>query len=208
MPLTFRDIQNAVIANGFNEGDRANVKTWIQFRHAWLWDAEEWTFRQGTATVTFTANSPDVAGLPTDFNAAVVLYNQNGDPVRPIKDFREFYNLYNPNLPTVTGPPEAFTVLDGQIVVGPNGDGSTGFLVYDKSKPTLSADDDMTGLPDGYDLALVHGGKAEGFKLTNIPLAQNFDDDFTAAVNALRRNYLTGIRAAGSRQLGAYWAGR
>jgi hypothetical protein len=31
------------------------------------------------------------------------------------------------------------------------------------------ADGDPTGLPEGYDLALVHGGKAEGFKLKNDP---------------------------------------
>jgi hypothetical protein len=73
-----------------------------------------------------------------------------------------------------------------------------------RAKPTLVNDGDPTGLPDGYDLALVHGGKAEGFKLSNVPLWQGFDDDFTAFANAMRRNYLTGLRASTSKQLGAF----
>jgi hypothetical protein len=51
---------------------------------------------------------------------------------------------------------------------------------------------------------LVHGGKAEGFKLANVPLWQAFDADFTAAANVLQRSYLTGIRG----QVGQFGSGR
>ena len=75
-------------------------------------------------------------------------------------------------------------------------------LVYEKSKPMLVDDNDTTGLPDGYDLALVHGGKAEGFKLSNVPLWEGFDQDFSAAATALEKDYLTGIRGQNN-QLGS-----
>lgn len=207
MSMTFVQLQNSVIANGFEEADRADVKNWIAFRHAWLWDLEEWTFRQASAAVTFTANSQTVASVPADFRHAIVLYDSQGTQLRPMRDHREFFNLYNANLGNGSGPPEAFTVVGGVLTVGPAGDGSTGILVYEKSKPALVNDGDTTGLPEGYDLALVHGGKAEGFKLFNVPLWQGFDDDFTAAVNAMRRNYLTSIRGQVG-QMGAYHPGQ
>jgi hypothetical protein len=204
--MTFKAIQDAVIDKAFNESDRANVKNWIVFRHAWLWDLCEWQFKFGTATVTFTANSQIVGSLPTDFLTAITLYDTNGIPVAPVRDFRTFFDTFNANLQNGSGSPEAFTVLDSQMFVGPAGDGTTGLLVYEKSKPALVNDTDTTGLPDGYDLALVHGGKAEGFKLANVPLWQGFDEDFTAAANAMQRQYLTSIRGQVG-QMGAYRPG-
>lgn len=201
--LTFKAIQDAVLADAFDESKRADCKNWINFRHAWLWDLCEWTFKFATATVTFASNSQQASGLPADFGIALVLYDSTGAPVTPVRDFRKFFDHFNANLQAGAGSPEAFTVLDGQIFIGPNGDGSTGLLVYERTRPTLVNDSDSTGLPDGYDLALVHGGKAEGFKLANVPLWQGFDDDFTAAANALQRNYLTGIRGQVG-QHGAY----
>lgn len=208
MSLTFLELQNAVISKSFEESDRDDVKNWITFRHAWLWDLCEWTFKQDTATVTFTSNSQTVGGLPSDFLIALALYDSNGAPVTPVRDITAFFDRYNANLHNGSGRPEAFTVVGTTLLVGPAGDGSTGLLVYEKSKPMLVDDNDTTGLPDGYDLALVHGGKAEGFKLSNIPgLSQQFDGDFTAATNALQRTYLTGVRGPVG-QFGAYRPGR
>lgn len=207
MNLTFKQIQDAVLADSFDESKRADVKNWIAFRHTWLWDLCEWTFRFGTATVVFTQGSQIVGSMPTDFRIAIALYDSNGVEIRPVRDMRSFLDRYNANLANGTGSPGAFTVIGTQLMVGPAGDGSSGVLAYEKSKPTLVNDGDLTGLPDGYDLALVHGGKAEGFKLANIPLWQGFDDDFTAASNALQRNYLTAVRGQVG-QMGAFRPGQ
>lgn len=208
MSLTFKEIQDAVISKSFDETDRSDVKNWITFRHAWLWDLCEWSFKTGTGTVTFTAGSQTVSSVPDDFLIALALYDSQGAPVTAVRDFNQFFNHYNANLGNGSGSPEAFTVVGTQILVGPAGDGTSGLLVYQKSKPMLVDDNDTTELPDGYDVALVHGGKAEGFKLSNIPnLAQQFDGDFTAATNALQRTYLTAIRGQAP-QFGSYRPGR
>lgn len=207
MSLTFKQLQDAVLADGFAEAKRADCKNWINFRHAWLWGLNEWTFRFATATVTFTANSQTVGNLPTDFHAAICLYDSNGYPIAPVRDFRKFFGDYNQNINNGSGRPSAYTVIASQIMVGPAGDGSSGLLVYEKAKPTLVNDGDTTGLPDGYDLALVHGGKAEGFKLANVPLWQGFDQDFVAATTALERDYMTGIRGQVG-QMSAYRPGQ
>jgi len=207
MSMTFKNIQDAVLADAFDESRRVDVKNWIIFRHAWLWDLCEWQFRFGTATVVFTVNTQLVGSMPVDFKTAIALYDGNGAIVRAMRDMRGFYDSYNANLGNATGAPEVFTVVGSQLFVGPQGDGSSGLLVYEKAKPALVNDTDLTGLPDGYDLALVHGGKAEGFKLSNVPLWQAFDADFTAASNALQRNYLTAIRGQVG-QMGAYRPGQ
>jgi hypothetical protein len=207
MSLTFKALQDAVLADAFDESKRADAKNWITFRHAWLWDLYEWTFRFGTANVVFTAGSQIVGSMPADFRIALNLFNSTGGEVRGIRDARTFFASYNANLANGSGSPEAYTAVASQLFVGPAGDGSSGLLVYEKSKPALVNDGDLSGLPDGYDLALVHGGKAEGFKLANVPLWQGFDDDFTAAVNAMARNYLTGIRGQVG-QMGAFRPGQ
>lgn len=203
MSMTFVEIVNAVLKGAFDESRRPEAKNWVRFRHAWLWDLEDWSFKLATATVTFTAGSQIVSGAPTDLHAALALFDRDGNPVRGISDIRRFFADYNANLDLGAGPPEAYTIVNGQIFLSHPGDGSQGILVYERSKPALAADSDTTGLPDGYDLGLVHGGKAEGFKLTNIPLADNFDADFTATANTMRRNYLNPVKEPGQ-QFGAY----
>lgn len=204
--LNFGQLQALVIKDGFTEADRADVKNWIIARHAWLWDSDEWTFRMGTATVTFTANSQIVAGLPTDFRIATALYNQQGSPLTPERDIDKFFDDWNTLQNLGSSGPVAYTVVGTGLLVGPKGDGTTGLLVYEKSKPALITDLDSTGLPDGYDMTLVHGAKAEGFTLKNVPLAQTFENHFAAGITALQKNYLTGIRGQVG-QMGAFRPG-
>lgn len=206
--MTYSEIQDAVIKNSFASSRRAEARTWIQARHAWLWDAEPWIFRKAVQqTVTFTANSNTVnLGSITDLRSVDSLWTALGDEVRAVRDRREFFREFNANASSGTGTPEVFTVVNGVIYIGPKGDGTTGLLDYEKAKPELSDDADETGLPSGYDLALVHGAKAEGFKLSNIPMAEAFDADFNAYLNAMRLDYLSEVNAQGQ-QFGAYRPG-
>lgn len=204
--LTFKQIQDYALADGFTETDRGACKDWINTRLAWLWNQDEYTFRMGTATVTFTANSQIVAGLPADFRIATALYNSQGMALSPERDIDKFFDNWNVNQNLGSPGPLAYTVLAGTLLVGPTGDGTSGLLIYEKSKPTLVNDSDLTGLPDGYDMALVHGAKAEGFTLKNVPLAQAFENHFAAAIQSLETDYLTGIRGQVG-QMGAYRPG-
>lgn len=201
--LTFKAIQDLTLKNGFYETDRADAKNWIVARHTWLWTVRQWTFREGTATVTFNSGFQQIAGQPADFLIATALYDQQGSLLRPIRDIDRFFNDYNTNISQGASGPEAFTVVAGQLLIGPSGDGSTGLLVYERSKPALVNDNDLTGLPDGFDLTLVHGAKAEGLALSNVPLAQTHENLFAAGVAAMENDYLTGIRGQVG-QMGRY----
>ncbi len=204
--MTFKEIVDAVLADGFKEAQRTDAKRWVNFRHAWLWDVHRWTFKNDTATVTFNGTATPT-GVPTDLQTVIALHDENGAQLQPYNDLHDFYSRYNSGLAD-TGAAEAFTVVGSTIILGPStpSNSGSGLLVYEKTKPALVADSDTTGLPEGYDVALIHGGKAEGFKLINVPLWQGFDEDFTAAVNALATTYLVQTRAGGG-QFGAYTPG-
>lgn len=206
MSMTYLQMQNAVLADAFAESRRADAKTWLQWRHAALWDSRDWTFKYGTSASVSFDGTQTLANIPTDFKEVVALYDENGDQLRMIRSPAAFYDLYNPNVSDGSGAAEAFTVVDAAVILGPTPTNTgTGYLVYKKLRPTLSADGDLTGLPDGYDLALVHGAKAEGFRLANIPLWQGFEEVFNGAVGVLEAAYLAETDKAD--QLGAYRPG-
>lgn len=192
--MTFKEIQDAVLADAFAEGKRSDAKRWINFRYTWLFDVDEWTFTQGSAVVTVTASSQLVSNLPSDFALAYTLYTSDGTPLTPL-DYQEFQRQYYSTTSPQVGPPSAFSVLGSSIVVGPasNVTATDYLLLYEKTVTQLSNDSDVPVIPTGYHLALVHGAKAEGFKLTNVPLADSFDADFQAAVTTMRRKYLRAI---------------
>lgn len=206
MSMTFGAILDAVCVDGLDATRRASAKEWVRYRHTWIWGAANWTFKQATGNITFTANS-QVAAAPADLHSVFAIYDSGGEPLEGIRDPRRFFDSYNTLASTSSGSPEAYAVWNGQVLVGPKGDGTTGLIVYQKTKPSLVNDGDATGLPDGFDLALVHGGKAEGYKMTNIPMSAGFDADFTAAVSAMENDWLEQNLAAGER-MGAYRPGQ
>lgn len=204
--MNFGQILDAVCDNnGIPASSRTTAKDWVVYRHAWIWAANNWTFKQATGDITFTADQ-QAADAPTDVQSVFAVYDATGQPLTGIRDLRRFFDLYNTLGGTGGGGPEAYTVVDGQVLVGPQGDGSVGMIVYQKALPSLVDDDDETGLPAGFDLALVHGGKAEGYKMLNVPLSQTFDADFTAAVTAMENDWLEAVRETGERS-GAFRPG-
>lgn len=203
--MNFGQILDAVCKDGIDPSRRSDAGEWVRYRHAWLWGAEPWSFKQASGSITFTAGS-QVAAAPADVHGVYAVYDAQGDPLRGIRDIRVFYDSYNTLTSTQSGSPEAYASVNGQILVGPKGDGTVGLILYEKSKPSLVADTDVTGLPDGFDLALVHGARAEGFRLTNVPLADASEADFTGAVQALQDDWLDVVLESGG-QMGAYRPG-
>lgn len=202
--MTFGDILNMVCKDGISSSYRTDAKEWVKTRHEWLWGVEDWTFKVTTASLEFTAGAQVLAAPPSDLHATFAIYDAQGDPLRAIRDVRAFFDLYNTNYVSDNGSPEAYTVVDGQVLVGPKGDGSTGLIVYQKTKPTLSADTDTTGLPDGCDMALVYGAKADGYVATNAgALAPILEERFQAIYEGMMNDWLEAVLETGG-QSGAF----
>lgn len=203
--MTFGSILDAVCKDGIDPAKRSDAMLWVVNRYAMLWGAAPWTFKQKTGDITFTAGV-QAAAAPVDMHAVYAVYDSQGCPLRGERDPRRFFDDYN-TLLSDSGSPEAYTVWNGQVLVGPIGDGSTGQIAYQMTKPPLLADTDTTGLPDGFDLALVYGARATGYALNNVQaLAGEYEQMFDAQVAALANDWLDVVLETGG-QSGAYRPG-
>lgn len=209
MALNFGEIVALVCEDGIDATKNGEAQEWVRNRHAQLWSWANWTFRYATASITFTDDSQVIAAgdMPTDVHGVYALYDFTGVPLRGYRDIRQFFDRYNTlAIPSTDSYPEAYTVLNGQILVGPIGNGSTGLLVYEKQKPSLVNDTDATGLPDGFDIALVAGAKALGYTLSNNPLADSLQQEYMAQIAAIENDWLDETLETGE-QHGAYRPG-
>jgi hypothetical protein len=171
-----------------------------------LWGAAPWTFKQKTGAITFTAN---VQPRPRRRTCTP------STPCTTRRAARCAASATRAGSSTTTtrcccrcsGSPEAYTLVNGQVLVGPIGDGSAGQIVYQMTKPALAADADPTGLPDGFDLALVFGARATGYALNNAQaFAGEYEQMFDAQVAALANDWLDVVLETGG-QSGAYRPG-
>lgn len=204
--MTFKDIVDAVLAGSFDESLRGQAKNWVNHRYQMLWGMEDWAFRHAAVAVGVTSNSMQLASPPADIGQVLSLQDADGDLLLPILDPREFYATYvDPNSPPV-GKPEAYTVISGVVLVGPrsNETSSSYQLVYQRALTLLSGDGDVPAFPAGYHLALVHGGKSDGFAMRSMLLfAQMYEGYWQVAVDAMREDQLIEIKSSGD-----VWSGR
>lgn len=86
--LTYKAIQDGVLTR-FNASYRPQAKEWINYVLAQLWAADEWTFKQAVTTVSVTAGSTAVTGLPADVGIIHQLLNAQGAKLtwRPWTEF-------------------------------------------------------------------------------------------------------------------------
>ncbi len=142
--------------------------------------------------MTVTAGSQTVTGVTSDLAAVLTLQRSDGTPLVPLSP-PDFFGRYHGS--TQSGKPEAFTIVNGAVMVGPtSSETATYKIVYEKDPTLLVADNDVPAMPAGFHFALVHGGAAEGLKLQNDPTWQAFEQDFQASITAMRRKYLANVR--------------
>lgn len=196
--LTYKNVQDMVLEDAFPESKRADAKVWIVDAHTEIWDAASYTFKD-VAPTTVTVVNGVVTGV-TDVGDVYALYDSFGNPLQAYYDVKQFFDVYNSAAMASGSQAEAYVVVGTTVVVKPSTSGTlTGFqITYRKTKPTLSADSDLSGLPDGYDMALVYGGKGIGFTLINNPFADDFTNRFAAKKQQIKDAYTYGVDEAGT----------
>jgi hypothetical protein len=204
--VTFKELQDRVLANAFDETERDAVKVAINHRLQQMWDAEAWSFKFSSVACTVVNGNDELQGAPV-FATVDSVFNPDGDALIAITDPREFYLNYVSSSSQESGDPEAFTVLGGRILLGPVPDAdATGYqLLYELPLTLLVGDADVPSVPDGYHLALANGAKAQMFADRNIPgFAQQFEGLWASALETMRNGpYLETVRDPGD-----VWSGR
>jgi hypothetical protein len=117
--LTFRELQDYVLGYGFKESQRTIVKTAINYQWGRIWAQHSWTFKDVGPTNLAVVASSSSPVMPTDFAEVVKLQDQNGSSLSPLPA-DEFDDLYEPLVRDGgKDAPEAFKVINFQIVLGP-----------------------------------------------------------------------------------------
>jgi hypothetical protein len=189
---TFLDLQNATMADRFDESQRGDVKNWLNSAYWQIWSLENWTFVQAKVeNASVTSGVATLGGVPSDLNTVRSLIRGDGTPIHqtPVIELEDRY--YDPRAP-VTGLPERYAVLNRTILLGPipNETSSDYQLVYDREYQPLVNDGDVPMAPAGADMAIVFKASATGLKLQNDFTWQFHEQDYQEQLDALRRNYL------------------
>lgn len=190
--MTFLQLQNAVMNDRFDESQRGDVQNWINAKYWEVWTLEEWTFRYGTDLVSVTTGSQTVGSLPADLENVRSLQRGDGESVDSM-DPTDFQRTYNDPRAPWTGLPEAYTVINGVVSVGPASSETAAdyLMVYEKEYTKLVADGDIPLLPAGsHEALLVFGPSSLGLKLQNDFTWQFFDQTYQSGLDVLRRGYL------------------
>ena len=200
--MTFLELQNALLPAGvgntarFKEGQREEVKKWLNDRYAELWGLEDWTFRKAYGDLAITA-SDDTPVMPTDFGISRKVWDASGAKV-PYLAPDDFFDIHIPS-GTDTGPSSVYTLVNGQIYLDPTpGSSGTWKVYYERKITQLVADGAVPLIPVEHHYALVHGAEATG--QTRI---QDFTYSFSEQrwqnqLAAMRRNFLVDQRGDNS----------
>lgn len=189
--MPFIDLQNATMNDRFDESQRGDVKNWLNSRYWQLWNEEEWAFRYATDLVTVTSGSQTVGSLPADFGDVRSFQRGDGTSLRSL-DPVAFNRTYYDARATYTGLPEAYTVIDGAVFVGPASSETAADyqLVYEREYTKLVADGEIPAIPEGAELALVYGASAMGLQLQNDYTWQFQEELYQSELATMRRSYL------------------
>lgn len=195
---TFLELQTDVMGDRFVESQRGDVMRWINSTYWRVWTMEEWTFRYATQNVTVTTGSKTVSSLPANLGPIRAFQRGDGTPLTFMEP-ADFDRAYNDPRVTYTTLPEAYTVINGVVSVGPASSetASDYLLEHEKEYTKLVNDEDVPLLPEGcLSDILVAGPTALGQKEQNDFTWQFLFQTFQDGLDALRRGYLTSARDA------------
>jgi hypothetical protein len=200
--MDFMAMQDAVLER-FDQDHRADAKQWINLIGAEVYELERWTFRWGTDDFDVTVGSMDTTGEASDIGEVQAVWNSRGAPLVALP-VAGFYMNYKPmSVLGQTGLPEAYTVFNGQIQVGPpSGEAATYSMLHLRRWTPLVNDTDEPALPSSYHWILVAGASAIGQASKNDPTAALNDPVVARGLEGLRAEYLDDIATV--EQWGAY----
>jgi hypothetical protein len=216
--VTFKQLQDEILALRFtgDESRRASAKSWINLSYTTIWDHDDWTFKHVHGSSLSVTTGDTTPTMPSDFGNAEALYDANQDQMvylDPI-DWRDAFENT-----AATGPVDAYTVIDGQIYVGPvpsagqtltldytrrvaHIDGATGLvaaglMVNDSDQPVWNAEFDYLLVLD----ASTYGGSLLGD--LDVQSVQQKRDELLAAM----RNAMVGSVINERPQVPGSWPG-
>lgn len=180
----FKDMQDRVIARGYGEPDRTEIKSWINDAHADVVSRHPWSFGATTTTVATVAGTrtsqPSAANAMYESQQIYRLAPTTAGLIEPrYVDWSEFYgNPFRTDLASTTrGVPTTFSIYGLQIFWDPIPDAVYNYNLYytqginDTLK--LVNDTDVPLVPSMHTESIVLGALMRGAERDrNLAMAQ------------------------------------
>lgn len=193
--MNFLGIQDEVISNRFDPGQRPQVKNWINYRYGRLWGMENWTFKYQITTLAVPGNASSVArGTIGDI---VRIWDTTVAPgYAPMRPLRP-EDLWDAGSTTQTGAPYDYTMVGNTIYFERPMNANRSFYVLSTLPfAALVNDSDIPLIPTEFHSLLSSGATATGLMRENDPAAQAFEQDWERGIQDLKAAYLTSLRTA------------
>jgi len=195
--LAYSDIRLELSSQRFGTQLVPSINRWINTRYGVIWGDSEWPFKRIRRETWAVSGAAPV--MPPAYWKTTRLETSTGD-VLVFLDTDDFDDAYPVGTP-VGSTPEAYTVLAGQLYIGPTCGAVTLYHSYER-RPChyntadvvvpglLSADTDYPIWPPEWHYALVVGAGAVGLKMQNDPTWDALEQEFGTILNSMREDLL------------------
>lgn len=185
--MTFGQILDDVLDNPLRfEADlRPRAGRAVNLRYAHVWALEDWTFRFATCTLDVPVGGGPLAPEVGDFGTPVYLWDANGAQLVYMNE-----DEFTANYAGQTGTAAGWTVIAGQILLGPAPSTGSFTCYYRRRLSQLVDESEYPMLPPEFHLMLVHGGRAELLSVSDDPMTSLMEDQFQRDLEAMKREYL------------------
>lgn len=206
LTLAYSDLTAAIYERRFPSS--APVSQWLAAAYADVWNAAQWNFKRVSRASFYTTADGLVGGtasatplMPTALSRVTLLLDDQGNEVEQL-DEEQFERRFTEQTAS-TGKPQAFTVVNKQIILWPTPDAAYLFkLSYRRRLATktaggtvqagfFSADTDLP-LWDDHHYILVTRSKIIGLRDRSDPTASDLVEEYQRALEAMIEEYVDG----------------
>jgi hypothetical protein len=196
--LTYKEIQDELIAYRFDETQRTYIKRSINHRYQMIWGAAPWAFKlplTANVTVTTGSQSAPVATVSADVQRILQVWDTAGNPLEYIDPIMH-QNMFRAS---ANAAPTHWSVAGGSefsIILGPTPNATVTYTcMYERkiarlvasvvTSGLMSADADVPIFNDAFHYLLVVGAAATSLKLENDATGQLLEEEFQIGLKAM-----------------------
>jgi len=195
--MAFSDIRQELVTQRFGVALSTSINRWINTRYGMVWADSEWPFKKvRRESWAVTGAAPQ---MPPAYWKTTRLERQDGEKMLYLApdDFDDSYPIGTP----IGNLPEAYTVIAGQLYIGPTAGAQTMYHSYER-RPChydatdtiipglLSVDTDYPLWPPEFHYVLVVGAMATGLKVQNDITWDSLEQEFGTILTSMREDLL------------------
>ena len=196
--MTKGDIRAELVQDRFGPGQATRIDRWIDLRYSLVWADSEWPFKRVRREAWNVVSTQPT--MPPAYWKTTRLDRPDGTEVAFLSpdDFDNAYPLGDSN----AGAPENFTVINGQVILGPAISGASQLYHSYQRRPwhfntsgtvvpgLMNLDTDYPAWPEDYHYILVLGATATGLKIQNDPTWDSLEQEFGTVLVSMREDLL------------------